>query len=58
VRRDGHEWATSITIEKLPDDVPVFVRDPAYFEGEFVKNNLRREALAATARSSARHTRC
>jgi hypothetical protein len=25
----GHEWAISIAIEKLPDDVPTFVRDPA-----------------------------
>src|SRR5215467_14345398 len=25
----GHEWATSIAIEKLPDDIPAFVRDPA-----------------------------
>jgi hypothetical protein len=24
----GHEWATGIAIEKLPDDVPAFVRDP------------------------------
>jgi hypothetical protein len=25
----GHEWATSIAIEKLPDDISTFVRDPA-----------------------------
>ncbi len=25
----GHEWATGIAIEKLPEDVPAFVRDPA-----------------------------
>src|SRR5215510_7705451 len=25
----GHEWATGIAIEKLPDDIPAFVRDPA-----------------------------
>ena len=25
----GHEWATGIAIEKLPDDMPAFVRDPA-----------------------------
>jgi hypothetical protein len=25
----GHEWATAIAIEKLPDEVPAFVRDPA-----------------------------
>jgi hypothetical protein len=25
----GHEWATGIAIEKLPDDVPAFVHDPA-----------------------------
>jgi len=25
----GHEWATSIAIETLPEDVPAFVRDPA-----------------------------
>jgi len=25
----GHEWATGIAIEKLPDEVPAFVRDPA-----------------------------
>jgi hypothetical protein len=25
----GHKWATGIAIEKLPDDVPAFVRDPA-----------------------------
>jgi hypothetical protein len=25
----GHEWVTGIAIEKLPDDVPAFVRDPA-----------------------------
>ena len=24
----GHEWATGIAIEKLPDDIPAFVRDP------------------------------
>jgi len=24
----GHEWATGIAIEKLPDEVPAFVRDP------------------------------
>jgi adenylate cyclase len=24
----GHEWATGIAIEKLPEDVPAFVRDP------------------------------
>ena len=27
--RTGHEWATGIAIEKLPDDIPAFVRDPA-----------------------------
>ena len=27
--RTGHEWATGIAIEKLPDDMPAFVRDPA-----------------------------
>lgn len=25
----GHEWATGIAIEKLPEDIPAFVRDPA-----------------------------
>ena len=25
----GHKWATGIAIEKLPDDIPTFVRDPA-----------------------------
>lgn len=25
----GHEWATGIAIEKLPDGIPAFVRDPA-----------------------------
>jgi len=25
----GHEWATGIAIEKLPDDIPAFVRDSA-----------------------------
>jgi hypothetical protein len=25
----GHEWAIGIAIEKLPDEVPAFVRDPA-----------------------------
>jgi hypothetical protein len=25
----AHEWATSIAIEKLPDDIAAFVRDPA-----------------------------
>ena len=25
----GHEWATGIAIQQLPDDVPPFVRDPA-----------------------------
>ena len=25
----GHEWATAIAIEKLPDDIPAFVRDSA-----------------------------
>src|SRR5215475_3364652 len=27
--RTGHEWATVIAIEKLPADIPAFVRDPA-----------------------------
>jgi hypothetical protein len=25
----GHEWATEITIETLPDDIPASVRNPA-----------------------------
>ena len=25
----GHEWATGIAIEKLPDNIPALVRDPA-----------------------------
>jgi hypothetical protein len=25
----GHEWATGIAIEKLPDDIPALVRDRA-----------------------------
>jgi hypothetical protein len=25
----GYEWATGIAIEKLPDDIPAFARDPA-----------------------------
>jgi len=25
----GHEWATEIAIEELPDGIPAFVRDPA-----------------------------
>jgi hypothetical protein len=24
----GHEWISGIAIEKLPDDIPAFVRDP------------------------------
>ena len=24
----GHEWATGIAIEKLPEDIPLYVRAP------------------------------
>ena len=31
----GHEWATGIAIEKLPDDILAFVRDPAVLPEAF-----------------------
>jgi hypothetical protein len=67
----GHEWATGIAIEKLPDDIPAFVRDPAVLPemtlmGRKVdrskragwRRHRRKDTSGRTARHDEPQTRC